>query len=155
MTINDIEPDINVYVPVHFPDRVYVCSKNSKSNLNQQIMNALRNRVQLIGNLGQNPELKTLENGKKVTRFTLATSEEYKNAEGQKIKETTWHNIVAWNKLADITEKYLKKGRQVAVDGRIAYRTYEDKKGVTKNITEIILNDLLFLASPRTDDKEE
>jgi len=125
------------------------------SNLKPEIMNALRNRVQLIGNLGQDPELKTLENGKKVTRFTLATSEEYKNAEGQKIKETTWHNIVAWNGLADIAEKYLKKGRQVAVDGRIVYRSYEDKKGVTKNITEIVLNDLLFLQSPKAQNKEE
>jgi len=118
-------------------------------------MNALRNRVQLIGNLGQDPEMKTLESGKKVTRFTLATSEEFKNAEGQKIKETTWHNIVAWNNLADIAEKFLKKGRQVAVDGRIVYRSYEDKKGVTKNITEIVLNDLLFLQSPKTKNKEE
>jgi len=110
-------------------------------------MNSLRNRVNLIGNLGQDPETKSLENGKKVTRFTLATSDDFKNGDGQKIKETTWHNIVAWNGIADIAGKYLKKGREVAVEGRIVYRNYEDKKGVTKYITEIIIHDLLFLKS--------
>ena len=108
-------------------------------------MNSLKNRVTLIGNLGQDPETKTTETGKKVTHFTLATDDGYKNSDGQKISETTWHNIVAWNGLADIAGKYLKKGKQVAVEGRIVYRTYEDKKGVTKNITEIVLNDLMLL----------
>lgn len=108
-------------------------------------MNTLSNRVTLIGNLGQDPEVKTTESGKKVTHFTLATSESFKNADGQKIKETTWHNIVAWNGLADTVGRFLKKGKEVAVEGRIVYRTYEDKNGVTKNITEIILNDLLLL----------
>src|SRR4030042_6038299 len=112
-------------------------------------MNSLRNRVQLIGNLGQDPDLKTLESGKKVAHFTLATNDDYKNGEGQKISETTWHNIVAWNGLADVAGKYLKKGGQVAVEGRIVYRNYEDKKGVTKYITEIVLNDLLFLKSAK------
>jgi single-strand DNA-binding protein len=118
-------------------------------------MNSLRNRVNLIGNLGQDPEIKNLENGKKVTRFTLATSEEFKNSEGQKVKETTWHNIVAWNGLADVTSRYLKKGRQVAVEGRIAYRSFEDKNGATRNVTEIIINDLLMLRSTKEPGKEE
>jgi single-strand DNA-binding protein len=117
-------------------------------------MNTLKNRVQLIGNLGQDPETKTLENGKKVVRFTLATDDSYKNGEGQKIEETTWHNIIAWNGLGDIAAKYLKKGRQVAVEGRIVYRTYEDKKGVTKNITEIVLNDLMLLRSGKDQGKD-
>jgi single-strand DNA-binding protein len=108
-------------------------------------MNSLKNRVTLIGNLGMDPETKTTETGKNVTHFTLATDDGYKNADGQKIKETTWHNIVAWNGLADIAGKYLKKGKEVAVEGRIVYRTYEDKKGVTKNITEIVLSDLVLL----------
>ncbi len=107
----------------------------------------MRNRVNLIGNLGQDPELKTTDNGKKVTRFTLATNDSYKNSEGQKIEETTWHNIVAWNGLAETITKFLKKGREVAVEGKIVYRTYEDKKGVTKNVTEIVLSDLLLLRS--------
>jgi len=108
-------------------------------------MNTLKNRVQLIGNLGHDPETKTLENGKKVVKFTLATSDSFKNGEGQKVSETTWHNVVAWNGLADLAGRYLKKGGQVAVEGRIVYRSYEDKQGVTKNITEIIANELLFL----------
>jgi single-strand DNA-binding protein len=117
-------------------------------------MNTLKNRVQLIGHLGQDPELKTIESGKKVARFTLATDDGYKNSEGQKVSETTWHIIVAWNGLAELTEKYLKKGRKVAVEGRIVYRTYEDKKGVTKYITEIILNDLMFLDPIKGNGKE-
>ena len=108
-------------------------------------MNNLRNRVQLIGNLGQDPEIKTLETGKKVAKFTIATREEFKNAEGQKVSESTWHNIVAWNGLADIASKYLKKGNEVAVEGKLAYRSYEDKTGVTKYVTEIVLNDLALL----------
>lgn len=108
-------------------------------------MNNLRNRVQLIGNLGQDPEIKTLESGKRVAKFTMATKEEFKNTDGQKISESTWHNIVAWNSLADIASKYLKKGQEVAVEGKIAYRSYEDKNGTTKYITEIVLNDLALL----------
>ena len=110
-------------------------------------MNSLRNRVYLIGNLGQNPETKNLENGKKLARFTLATTEEFKNSDGQKVKETTWHNIVAWNGTADLAGKYLRKGRQVAVEGRLVYRSYEDKNGVTKYVTEVVINELLFLQS--------
>jgi single-strand DNA-binding protein len=110
-------------------------------------MNALRNRVTLIGNLGQDPDIKTLDSGKKVAHFTLATNDVYKNGEGQKIEETTWHNIVAWNGLAEIAEKYLNKGKEVAVDGKLVYRSYEDKKGVTRYITEVVLNELLLLRS--------
>ncbi len=118
-------------------------------------MNSLKNRVNLIGNLGQDPETKNLENGKKVTRFTLATSDEYKNAEGQKVKETTWHNIVAWNGLADVAGRYLKKGVQVAVEGRIVYRNYEDKNGATRYITEIVINEMLMLRSQKAQGREE
>jgi single-strand DNA-binding protein len=118
-------------------------------------MNSLKNRVTLIGNLGQDPELKTIENGKKVAHFTLATNDGYKIAEGQKVSETTWHNIVAWNGLAETACKFLKKGREVAVEGRLVYRSYEDKKGVTKNITEIVLNDLVLLRNGKDHSKEE
>jgi single-strand DNA-binding protein len=117
-------------------------------------MNSLKNKVQLIGYLGQDPETKTTESGKKVTHFTIATDDGYKNSEGQKVNETTWHNIVAWNGLADLADKYLKKGRQVAVEGRIVYRTYEDKKGATRNITEIVLNDMAFLNDGKGKTKE-
>lgn len=108
-------------------------------------MNNLRNRVQLIGNLGQDPEVKTLESGKRVANFTIATREEFKNAEGQKVSESTWHNIVAWNGLADIVSKYLRKGNEVALEGKLVYRSYEDKNGVTRYVTEIVLNDLALL----------
>lgn len=118
-------------------------------------MNAMRNRVQLIGNLGQDPEIKTLESGKKVVRFTLATNESFKNSEGQKVEETTWHNVVAWNGLAETASRFLKKGREVAVEGKLVYRSYEDKKGVTKNVTEIVLNDLLLLRSGKGNAKDE
>lgn len=117
-------------------------------------MNSLKNRVTLIGNLGQDPETKTTETGKKVTHFTLATSDGYKNSDGQKVNETTWHNIVAWNGLADIAGKFLKKGKEVAVEGRIVYRSFEDKTGVTKNITEIVLNDLVLLRNGKNGSKE-
>jgi single-strand DNA-binding protein len=112
-------------------------------------MNTMKNRVTLIGNLGQDPEIRTIESGKKVAHFSLATEDGYKNNEGQKVKETTWHNIIAWNGLADIAGKYLKKGNQVAVEGRITYRSYEDKKGVSKSVTEIILDDLVLLRSAK------
>lgn len=118
-------------------------------------MNSLKNRVTLIGNLGQDPETKTTETGKKFTHFTLATKDGYKNADGQKVSETTWHNIVAWNGIAEIAGKYLKKGKEVAVEGRIVYRTYEDKNGVTKYITEIVLNDLILLRSAKDQGKDD
>ena len=118
-------------------------------------MSSLTNKVTLIGNLGMDPETKTTETGKKVTHFTLATNDGYKGADGQRVKETTWHNIVAWNGLSDIAGKYLKKGREVAVEGRIVYRTYEDKKGVTKNITEIVLNDLMLLRNGEKPGKDD
>lgn len=118
-------------------------------------MSALRNKVMLVGNLGQDPEMKSLEGGKKVVHFTLATRENFKNAEGQKISETTWHNIVAWNGLADIASRFLKKGNEVYVEGKIVYRSYEDKKGATRNVTDIVLNDLLLLRSAKGQAKEE
>jgi len=110
-------------------------------------MNALRNRVQLIGRLGQDPEVKTLESGKKVTNFTMATNETFKGVDGNKTEETTWHNIVAWNGLAEISSKYLKKGKEVCIEGRISYRTYTDKNGVPKSVTEIVASDLVLLSS--------
>jgi single-strand DNA-binding protein len=112
-------------------------------------MNSLRNRVHLIGNLGQDPEIKTLDSGKKVAHFTLATNDSYKNADGTKVEDTIWHNIVAWNGTAEVASKFLKKGKEVCIEGRISYRTYTDKTGVVKNVTEIIVIDLLLLRSPK------
>ena len=112
-------------------------------------MNALRNRVQLIGHLGHDPEIKTLESGKKLARFTVATNENFKNAEGLKTEETTWHNVVAWNSSAEIASKFLKKGKEVAIVGRITYRQYMDKNGVQKSSTEIVVTEILLLGSPK------
>ena len=125
------------------------------SNQILKVMSSLKNRVILIGNLGQDPEMRTIESGKKVAHFTLATNDGYKNADGQRVSETTWHNIVAWNGLAETACKFLKKGKEVAVEGRLVYKTYEDKKGVTKNSTEIVLNDLVLLRNGREHSKEE
>ncbi|MBN2610976.1 MAG: single-stranded DNA-binding protein [Bacteroidales bacterium] len=108
-------------------------------------MNNLRNRVQLIGNLGMNPEVKNLEGGKKVAKFSIATTETYKGSDGKKVSETQWHNIVAWGGLADIAEKYLQKGSEVAVEGKLTHRAYDDKDGNKKFFTEIVLNDILML----------
>lgn len=110
-------------------------------------MNALRNKVQLIGRLGQDPEFRTLESGKKVARFNLATNESYKNSEGTKIDETTWHSIVVWNGLAELTSKYLTKGKEVCIEGRIIYRSYTDKNGIQRNVTEIVASDMVMLGS--------
>lgn len=108
-------------------------------------MNNLRNRVNLIGNLGTDPEVKKLESGRMLAKFPLATSENYKNSEGQKISETQWHNLVVWGPTATFAEKYLKKGNEIAVEGKLSHRTYEDKDGIKKYITEIIVNEVLIL----------
>jgi single-strand DNA-binding protein len=114
-------------------------------------MFALKNKVQLIGNLGNAPEVKTLESGKKMARFSVATSESYRNAKGEKVTETQWHNLVAWGKVAEIVEKYLTKGREVAIEGKLINRSYNDKEGIKKYITEIQVNELLMLGAKTTE----
>ena len=108
-------------------------------------MNSLKNRVQLIGNLGKDPEVKSFDNGKKVARFTMATSDSYKKENGEKVTETQWHNIVAWNGTAGIVEKYLKKGNEVAIEGKLTSRSWEDKEGNKHYITEVVANEVLLL----------
>lgn len=108
-------------------------------------MYALKNKVQLIGNLGNTPEVKTLENGKKVAKFSLATNESYRNAKGEKITETQWHNLIAWGKVAELVEKYLTKGKEIMIEGKLVNKNYTDKSGVKKYITEVQVNELLLL----------
>lgn len=108
-------------------------------------MNTLRNRVQLIGNLGNDPEIINLEDGKKIAKFSIATNETYKNAQGDKIESTYWHNLIAWNKTAEIVEKYLLKGKEIAVEGKLTNRTYETDEGETKYVTEVLVNEILML----------
>jgi len=108
-------------------------------------MYALKNKVQLIGNLGNNPEIKTLDGGKKMAKFSIATNESYRSANGEKVTETQWHSLVAWGKLAEIIEKYISKGSEVAVEGKLTYRTFNDKDGNKRYFTEIQVNELLML----------
>ena len=110
-------------------------------------MYALKNKVQLIGNLGNAPEVKTMESGKKLATFNVATSESYRNAKGEKITETQWHRVVAWGKVAEIAEKYLDKGKEVALEGKLVNRSYNDKEGNKKYITEIQVSELLLLGA--------
>ncbi len=114
-------------------------------------MYALKNKVQLIGNLGNTPEVKTLESGKKMARFSVATSESYRNAKGEKVTETQWHTLVAWGKVAEIVEKFLTKGKEVAIEGKLINRSYNDKEGNKKYITEVQVNELLMLGAKATE----
>ena len=113
-------------------------------------MFALRNKVQLIGNLGKAPEVRNTESGKKLVRFSVATNESYRNAKGEKVTETQWHNLVAWGSVADIAEKFLAKGTEVCVEGKLVNRNYTDKEGNKKYITEIQVSELLMLGGKLT-----
>ncbi len=108
-------------------------------------MNSLRNRVQLIGHLGMNPQIKIMESGSKLAKFTLATNDTYTNSQGEKVTETEWHQVVAWNKTADLIESYLQKGKEVALEGKLTTRSWEDANGVKKYATEIVCSEVLFL----------
>ena len=107
-------------------------------------MSNLRNSVQLIGRLGQDPELRTFESGKTKATFSLATSDKYKNQKGEKVEETQWHNLVVWGRLAEIAGQYLKKGSEVAIEGKLVHRAY-DANGEKKYFTEVSVNDLVML----------
>lgn len=108
-------------------------------------MNTLQNKVQLIGNLGADPDVRDIDSGKKMARLSIATNESYRNAKGETVKETQWHNAIAWGKNAELAEKYLAKGSQIAIEGKLINRNYIDKEGNKKYITEVQVNDILFL----------
>jgi single-strand DNA-binding protein len=108
-------------------------------------MNALRNKVQLIGRLGQDPEIINLDSGKKLAKFSVATNDSYKNANGERVEDTQWHNVVAWGKTAEIIENYVTKGKEIAVEGKLTHRSYEDKEGIKRYSTEVVCNELLLL----------
>ncbi|MFM6926289.1 MAG: single-stranded DNA-binding protein [Ferruginibacter sp.] len=110
-------------------------------------MYALKNKVQLIGNLGNAPEVKTTESGRKLARFSIATNESYRNAKGEKVTETTWHNIVAWGKVAELAEKYLTRGKEVAVEGKLINNSYTDKDGKKRYSTEVQVSEILMLGT--------
>jgi single-strand DNA-binding protein len=110
-------------------------------------MYALRNKVQLIGHLGNVPDVRLTERGKKWARFSLATNETYRNTLGEKVTETQWHQLVAWGKMAEIAERYLLKGKEVAVEGKLVNRSYLDKDGIKRYITEILVSEILLLGA--------
>jgi single-strand DNA-binding protein len=106
-------------------------------------MNNLRNSVRLIGNLGGNPEIKELTSGKKLAKFSLATTEKYKDSDGNPVSETQWHNIIVWGKQADFAQKYLEKGNEIVVEGKLINRNFTDKEGIKKYVTEINVSEIL------------
>ena len=111
-------------------------------------MKNLRNKVQLIGNLGMDPEVKVLTNGNKLVKFSLATTDFYKDQSGNRVKQTQWHNVIAWGNLAKIVENYLKKGQEVAIEGKLVHREYETKDGNKRYVTEVVADDLVMLRKP-------
>lgn len=112
-------------------------------------MKNLKNRVQLIGRLGRDPELRLLDSGKSVVNFSLATSENFTNSLGEKKEETQWHHIVAWGNLAEISDKYLRKGSEVAIEGKLTHRSYEGKDGQKRFVTEVVAKELLMMGKPQ------
>ena len=110
-------------------------------------MKNLRNRVQLIGNVGKEPQIKTFESGKTMAAFSLATSENYTDQNGKKVQDTQWHQVVAWGKSANFVESYIDKGNRIAVDGKLVHRSYNDKDGTTKYITEVVVNEIMLLTA--------
>lgn len=105
------------------------------------------NKVILVGNLGKDPEIRSVNDGRKVASFSLATTETYKNKNGEKVENTEWHNIVYFGAIAEVIEKYLRKGSQIYVEGKIRTRSYDDKEGNKRYITEIVGDQMTMLGS--------
>lgn len=109
------------------------------------IMGTLRNKVQLIGNVGQDPVINQLDSGKRVARLTLATNEYYRNNQGERVTSTEWHTLIGWGKLADIIEGFVAKGKEIAIEGKLTSRSYEDKEGNKRYVAEVVLSEILLL----------
>jgi len=110
-------------------------------------MSTLKNHVQLIGNVGQEPTITNLESGKKVARFSIATNEHYKNNKGEKVPSTDWHTVVAWGKTAEIIENYVGKGKEIALTGKLRTRTYTTDDGNQRYVTEVEAKEDLLLGN--------
>lgn len=108
-------------------------------------MSTLKNKVQLIGHVGNDPEIKSFDGGKKLAKLSIATNESYKNDKGEKVEETQWHSLVAWGKTADIIEKYVVKGKEIAIEGKLTHKSYEDKNGEKRYVTEVVIDELMLL----------
>lgn len=107
-------------------------------------MSNMRNKVQLIGHLGMDPEMKTFDNGQ-MARFSIATNDRFTNGKGEQVEDTQWHNVIAWGKTAEIAEKYLKKGQEVGIEGKLETRQYDDKEGNKRYVTQVVCSELLML----------
>lgn len=105
----------------------------------------MKNRVQLIGRVGQDPEVKTLDGGKKLATVSIATNDVYYKENGDKVEQTEWHRVIAWGKTADIIEKYVIKGKEIGIEGKLTHRSYDDKNGEKRYVTEIVANEVLLL----------
>jgi len=116
---------------------------------------AALNKVMIIGNLGRDPEIRYTSGGTPVANFSIATTEKWKNKEGVQQEETEWHNIVAWKHLAEISQKYLSKGSQVYIEGRIKTREWNDRDGNKRKSTEIVASQLIMLGSPRQKQEQQ
>jgi len=110
-------------------------------------MSTLKNHVQLIGNVGQEPTITNLESGKKVARFSIATNENYNNDKGEKVQNTDWHTVVAWGKIAEIVENYVGKGKEIGITGKLRTRTYTTDDGNQRYVTEVEAREILLLGS--------
>ncbi len=110
-------------------------------------MSTIRNHVQLIGNVGQEPTITNLESGKKVARFSLATNVSYKDSKGEKQTDTDWHTVVAWGKTAEIVENYVGKGKEVGIVGKLKTRTYTTDDGNQRYVTEVVADEILLMGS--------
>ncbi len=111
-------------------------------------MSTLRNKVTLIGNAGMNPDVRTTENGRKFARLSLATHERYKNAQGERVENTQWHTITAWGKVAEVIEKFVSKGKEIAVDGKLVNKSWTTKEGDKRYTTEVEIDRIELLGSP-------
>ncbi len=110
-------------------------------------MSTLRNRVQLIGRVGNDPEVKSFDGGKKVANLNIATNDFYKNEKGERVEQTEWHRVVAWGKTAEIIEQFVTKGKEIAVDGKLTHRSYDDKDGTKRFITEVVVNEIQLIGN--------
>jgi single-strand DNA-binding protein len=117
-------------------------------------MSTLRNRVQLVGRLGKNPEIKNFDNNKKLATFSLATSEAYNNEKGERVEKTEWHNVVAWGKTAEIIEKFVTKGQEISIEGKLTSRNYDDKEGVKRYVTEVVVSEVLLMGNSNNKEKQ-
>ena len=110
-------------------------------------MQSLKNSVRLVGHLGMDPEVKSFDNNRKLAKLSLATNESYKNDKGERITDTQWHNLILWNAQARLAADYLKKGDEVAIEGKIANRNYTDKDGIKRYVSEIVVNEFLKIGA--------